>query len=57
MLQGGRLHRHRAVTGREFMRVLKAGYGMRCCTEHLPDGSGEILTRAEAARICRKAKI
>ena len=57
MLPEGRLHLHRAVTQREFMRVLKTGYGMRCSAEHLPDGGEEILTRAEAARICRGARI
>ncbi|MGN0774710.1 MAG: GDSL-type esterase/lipase family protein [Candidatus Ventricola sp.] len=57
MLSDGRLHRHRAVTEREFMRVLKAGYGMRCCADHLPDGGEAVITRAEAARLCRQAKI
>ncbi|MGN0775076.1 MAG: rhamnogalacturonan acetylesterase [Candidatus Ventricola sp.] len=57
MLEGGRLRRRRAMTEREFMRVLRAGYGMRCSTEGLPEGGDTVITRAQAARICRRAKI
>lgn len=57
MLEGGKLRRRRAMTEREFMRVLRTGYGMRCSTEGLPEGGEAVITRAQAARICRRARI
>lgn len=57
MLADGKFHRCRAITAEAFMRLLAAAYGMRCRTDALPEAHGETITRAQAAAICRAAKI
>lgn len=57
MLADGKLHRNRPITKKEFMSILKKGYGMRCCAALLPQGDESVISRVEAARICRQAKI
>ena len=57
MLADGKLHRRRAISAEDFMRILTRGYGMRCGTDALPKGLTGPITRAQAAAICRMAKI
>ena len=57
MLADGKLHRRRAISAEDFMRILTRGYGMRCPTDALPKGLTGPITRAQAAAICREARI
>lgn len=57
MLADGKLHRRRAISAEDFMRILTRGYGMRCPVDALPKGLCGPITRAQAAAICREARI
>lgn len=57
MMADGKLHRRREISAEDFMRILVRGYGMRCRTDSLPGDKRGKITRAEAAALCRMAKI
>ena len=57
LLSDGKLHPYRAISMEDFLRILSKGYGMRCPTDDLPQGDAGAVTRAQAAAICRRAKI
>ena len=57
MLADGKLHPYRAISMEDFMRILSKGYGMRCPTQGLPKAGAGAVTRAQAAAICRRARI
>lgn len=57
MIADGKLHRRRVISAEDFMRILTKGYGMRCPVDALPKGLSGPITRAQAAAICREARI